>query len=704
MKKYARIAIAIFGVAFTAFVALQFKRPAATDSPAAVVRSDPKALIETTSGTAKHIKGSREDVDVTFEKASTYGDGSTTFTGLTISAVDRNKPTRRFTIKANQGQAAQDDSVFTLDGNVRMESSDGMIARTEHATYRKADGSLDATGPAEFSRGRFSGSGIGLRFDNTRDIINIVSQAVIHFAPDDAGAGKAEITAASASFMRQEHMLQLDGNVRIERGAQIIEADAAVGRLSEDEKKIQRVELHNHSRINTNGTAAAGSLQSMTGADMTLHYADDGQSLKRVEVFNEAQVRMAGEAGKPGREISARLLDVTMAPDGSTPVALTARENVELLFPPDGTTPERRINAAGLDAKGEPGRGLTRATFAGGVQFRERGGKVDRAASSTTLEVAMKPGMAAIDEARFAHRVRFEEGGMVATAAASRYNVANGTLELSGSEPGFLKPHVDNEQIVIDAGHIDVTLEGPVVDAKGAVKSTIVPAKKDAKPDQKATKLPSMLKQDKEVSVVADNLAYDGNKSLGTYTGNALLFQGDTSVKGNVITIDEKNGDLTATGKAMTTTTREQAGKNGKKERVQSTGTAQDMKYEDAQRRLTYIGNAHLVGPEGDMSATRIELYLQKDGDEVERAEAYADAADKMTLKEQSRTTTGNRMSYNADKETYIVKGLPATVIDECGRETTGTTLTFVKATDTIVVDGNQIRTQTKGGNGKCQS
>ena len=60
-------------------------------------------------------------------------------------------------------------------------------------------------------------------------------------------------------------------------------------------------------------------------------------------------------------------------------------------------------------------------------------------------------------------------------------------------------------------------------------------------------------------------------------------------------------------------------------------------------------------------------------------------------------------MTYEADKETYVVKGLPATVLDECGRETIGATLTFVKAADTIVVDGNQIRTQTKGGNGKCQ-
>jgi lipopolysaccharide transport protein LptA len=315
--------------------------------------------------------------------------------------------------------------------------------------------------------------------------------------------------------------------------------------------------------------------------------------------------------------------------------------------------------------------------------------------------VAMKPGMGAIDEARFLHAVRFEEGRMSAQAAAARYDLAKGTLELSGSEAGFLTPRMVNEQIAINAARIDVTLDGPLVKADGAVKSALQPARKGAKSDKK---LPSMLKQDQEVSVLGDGLVYDGIRSLATYTGNARLFQADTTIKADTIVIDEKIGDLTASGKAMTTTTREQTAKDGKKERVQSTGTAADVKYEDAPRRLTYTGAAHLVGPEGDMSATKIELYFQPSGDELDRAEAYAEQEDKLTLREQNRTTTGNRMTYTAARETYVVHGLPATVIDECARETIGRTLTFVKATDTIVVDGNQqIRTQTKGGSGKCQ-
>lgn len=700
------MAIAVFGVAFAVFVALKFQRRDSAPPAASVVRTDPGAVVQTNAGQSLRINRSREEVTVRYDQLITYANGSNKFVGVTITVPDKNRRDRTFTITAKEGQAAHNESDIALDGNVQLQASDGMVLRTEHATYTEGDGTVHAPGPVEFAKGRMSGSGTGVRYDKSRDFFNILSQAIVHVAPDAnaAGGGAAlEVTSGSLGFARRDRYMQFDGDVHITRGSQTIESDAAVAHLSEDEQRIESLELHNHSRI-TAASGGAGSLRSLTGADMTLTYAKDGESLERAVIFNEARIQMAGDAGKPGRQIAAKTLDITMAPDGSTPIALAGSENVEVTFPPDGATPARTIRSTSLDAKGEAGRGLTRATFIGGVQFREQGSGVDRAASSMTLEVAMKPGMGAIDEARFAHAVRFEDGPMGAQAAAARYDLVKGTLDLSGSEPGFLTPRMINEQIAVDATRIEVTLDGPSVKADGGVKSTLKPAKKSAAGS--ATKLPSMLKQNEAVSVLGDGLVYDGVKALATYTGSARLFQTDTSIKADAITIDQKLGDLTAVGKAMTTTTREQTRPDGKtKERVQSTGTARDVKYEDGPRRLTYTGAAHLVGPEGDMSATRIELYLRSEGDELERAEAYADKDEKLTLREQHRTTTGNRMTYTADKETYVVNGLPATVIDECARETIGRTLTFVRATDTIVVDGNQqIRTQTKGGAGKCPS
>lgn len=706
----------MFGVVFAGFVALQFKRRLPAAPADAVVRTDPRAVVESTGGDTQRFKSSREDVRVQYQRLLTYGDGTSTLEGVTITTEDRADPKRSFALTAKEGKLGQNESSYVLDGDVHLSSSDGLSARTAHATYTDADGSVNAPGAVEFAKGAMTGRGTGLQYDKNRDVLSILESVSVHVEPEGHASGPTDIAAGSASFQRRDRQIQFTRDVRIKRGNQVMEGDAALARLSADEKRIETLELHNHARISA-AAVAPGGLQQLTGADMTLTYAADGQSLQHALITGEASVQLAGQAGAAGRQIAAKLLDVSMAPDGSTPVALAGREGVQLTLPAGPSTPARTIQAVSLDSTGEPGRGLTKATFTGAVQFRERGGSINRAASSAALQIAMNPASGEIDDARFLHAVRFEEGGLSAQAADGRYDVAKGTLALTGSEPNILTPRVINERIAVDATRIDIVLDGPVVKAAGGVKSTLQPAKKNAATGANNAKLPSMLKQDQPVTVLADNLSYDGAASLATYTGSARLFQADTTIKGDTITIDEKRGDLTASGNAMSTTVREPEGRDRKpgagdkgqeagekkRERVQSTGSAADLKYEDGPRRLTYTGGAHLVGPEGDITAAKIELYLNPAGDDVERAEAYAEGKDKLTLREQSRTTTGTRMTYTAERETYVVTGVPATVVDECGRETTGKTLTFVKSTDTIVVDGNQqIRTQTKGGTGKC--
>ena len=183
--------------------------------------------------------------------------------------------------------------------------------------------------------------------------------------------------------------------------------------------------------------------------------------------------------------------------------------------------------------------------------------------------------------------------------------------------------------------------------------------------------------------------------------------QGETSIKGDSIGIDNKGGNLTASGSVATATMLKQSGRSTKEAkdakddeaRKPSIATAKDLKYDDAERHLIYTGDAHMNGPNGDMTAVRIELFLKPSGDELERAEAY----ENLTLREQNRETKGAKLIYTTADETYVITGAPVKVVDQCQRETVGRTLTFNKGADTIVVDGNsQIRTQTKGGNGKC--
>ncbi len=720
-QRRARLLIAIGAVVFAIVVAFAFKRRAPQPPAQSASRTDPGAVVEVTGGRVERFKLSREDVRVAYEQQLTYANGSTKLVGVTIAADER-AGGRSFTVSGNEANVGQNESTFQMNGNVRLTASDGMAVRTEHADYSDKDAFVRAMGPVEFSRGRMTGSGIGMTYDTVRDVLVILDRAVVHVAPDEQGAGAADIRSGTAAFTRREKNIRFERDVKLQRGGQVLEADAAVASLTPDEKQIQLMELRGHSRI-TKERPAAGGLQELTGRDMDLKYAADGQTLEHAVLMGAGTILLAGSSGSAGRQIKANTIDVTLAPDGATPVALIARESVVLTLPAERAAPERTIRSATMDAKGEPARGLTQAQFAGDVEFRERGfggsgdNVVDRVARAATLDVALKPAMAGIEDARFANGVRFFEGAsdgpaddrcasgrsprFQMCAAAIRYDLDKGTLALTGSEPGSIKPRVINDRIAVDATRIDVTLAGPDVNATGAVKSVVTgqgargtASGREGSPSKSDARLPSMFKQDRPVNVTADALDYRGTVNKATYTGNAQLWQDETSLKGPSIILDDKTGDLTASGGVTTVTVRDSVNKDKKTERVRSIASATDFRYEESVHRATYTGNAHMNSPDGDMTAVRIELYLKPVGNELDRAEAYENVA----LRDRNRTTTGTHLIYTTVDERYVVTGAPVKVVDECRRETIGRTLTYVKSAETITIDGNErTRTQTKG-------
>jgi lipopolysaccharide transport protein LptA len=691
-QKRARIVIALGLVAGAAFVAWSFKGRDPEPSAVSLIRTDPKAVVESTGGRVVRFNRAQEEVRVEYERQLTYADGSTTLLGVKVSTDDRGG--RSFTASGREGQLTGQGSSYRLDGDVRLAASDGFVATTEHATYSDEDAVVRAPGHVEFSRGRVSGSGLGMTYDKNADMLAILDHAVVRVAPDAKGRGSATIEAGSAFFDRGQRLVQFDRGVTVRREGQVVEAARALARLSEDEQRIDTLELFDGARIG-GAAASPGGLRQLTGRQVTLQYAEDGQTLRRALVDGDGVVQLAGEADRTGSEIAARLLDIALAPDGSMPVGVVGREAVRLALPAEGSGALRTIRAAELDASGEAGHGLRRARFVGNVEYREKGTDVDRLVRSARLDLALEPGGQAIEEARFSGGTRFADTRIAGTAASMRYLPDAGALELSGTEPAMPVPRVSSDRLSVEATRIDVTLEGPVLRATGHVKSVIQPPGQAASDDPAPAKLPSMLKEDQAVNVTADAVTYDGASATTTYSGGAQLWQDDTSVRADSITIDDAKGDLSAAGSVTTATMLVRTRDDGATERERLVGTAREFAYEEALRRATYTGDAHLSDPQGDLTASSIRLYLTQAGDELDRAEADGP----LTLREQSRRTEGQRLTYTSSNETYVVTGAPVTIIDECGRETTGATLTFVKGTDSVVVDGDErIRTRTRGG------
>ena len=76
-----------------------------------------------------------------------------------------------------------------MRGDVKLETSDGLIATGQQATYAEAEKIVRVPGAVKFTRGRMSGSGVGFTYDEQRDTMWILDKADVKFAADGtAGA------------------------------------------------------------------------------------------------------------------------------------------------------------------------------------------------------------------------------------------------------------------------------------------------------------------------------------------------------------------------------------------------------------------------------------------------------------------------------------------------------------------------------------
>jgi LPS export ABC transporter protein LptC/lipopolysaccharide transport protein LptA len=616
-QRRARLVIVLVAVACLVAVAVALRPRPAARAETPVSRTDPNAVVESAGGHTFRVNREHEEIRIEYQKLLSYANGSSRLIGVKVTTERAGG--RTFTITGNEGEVGDKESNVTVSGNVLVRASDGLEVRADRAVYTESDGRVRAAGPVRFARGRMSGTGNGCTYDKNQNVLTLADGAIIDFTPDASGAGGMHLEADSLEYQRNEKVIRFDRALKATRGGERVEADAAVAHLSADEQRLERLELRGNSRI-TPSNPAPGAPQFLGGRDIDVKYASDGQAIEHARIAGDALLRLAGQNGQPSRDITAATIDIGMAADGATPVALEARDNVRLILPADAQTAARTITARTLDSSGAAPRGLTSARFAGNVLFAEQGSGVDRTARSSVLDVAVANGFGTIDEARFGQGVRFVDGDMTATALNARYVPASGALDLAGTDPSSAAPRVVNPQITVEASRISIILAGPIVKAAGRVKSVLQP-RSGATPSAAArdsaarTRIPSMLKQDQPVNVTADEMTYDGGVTQATYRGNAQLWQGETTIKAAAIAIDSKSGNLDADGPVTTTAVLLRQARDGSKERVASTGQAKTFKYEDEARRATYLGDAHLSGPQGDTTAPRIELYLTDEGD-----------------------------------------------------------------------------------------
>ncbi len=417
-------------------------------------------------------------------------------------------------VKGNQIETA------VFKGDVSMTRDDGVEMKAGEATYSLAESMVKMPGAVTFRKGRLSGNGVGATYDMNREVLWLLDKGTFNVSPDKAGQGALAGSAASIGLARKEHYVRLTKDARINGDGRDIRADEITVILTEDEERVQMLQLRGNSRMD----GSAGGPQSMSAQDIDVTYGDDGRTVQNANLMERAVVDMP-----PGKRISGKTINIGMAPDGKTVTLLTATENAQVDLPAEGNLPAKRIRSAALVATGAPAAGLQSATFSGKVDYRETRAAVrgapaaERTATSESLIIDTKPGLGAVQKADFKGNVTFTDGDLKAEAPRGVYHLERDRIELMPADgvPGK-PPRVTDGKIDVGAKTIEFTMGSRDLTADTKVRSLL-----QTKPGGRgqASKVPSVLKPNQPINVTSNRLQYQGTAGKAVYSGSVIMWQ-----------------------------------------------------------------------------------------------------------------------------------------------------------------------------------
>ncbi len=680
-QRRARLVLAVVFVGAVLAVVLLMRQRAPATSLSRPERLDPKSSVEIRGGDVVQLKAERRDVRVEFANQITYEDGRTKL--VAFKATVDNRGGRSFVVGGQDAWVGAERSSYDVRGGVSLLTSDGLLVTTDQATFTEAEGILKGSGPVKFQRQNMSGTGVGFTYDRQQDALWLLNQAVVKFAATQKEP-PMEVVAGTAGYSRMQRYAQFERTVRMTRGAQVITAEQATMFMQAQIDEPDRIELRAGAHITGGGTM--GAVQFMEARDINLDYAADGRTLEHAVLAGQSVAHLGRADGSPAQQLFAQYIDVALAADGSV-TQLSSQDNVRMELLAVGTTPQRTITASSLQGTGAAGKGLTSLTFDGGTEFNEPAANgARRVAKGRTLKVDLGSS-GAVETAIFTGGFTFAEGALRAASADCRYEVTKGVLTVSSPKEGPM-PRVNDERVTIDAPSIDVTLTPRRMNAAGGVTTTFGAGRRQA--GERGT---TLLKDTEPVTIKADQFNYDEAEGKSTFTKGVWLLQGATSIKGDALTLDDREGNLLATGNVVSVLPIAGKAADGSAPST-SIGRANQFEFVDAKRRAIFTKNAQLDGVQGNLRADQIELVLAPEDNTLERMEAQGQTVRVLI---ENRQASGTRLTYLPTDEQYRLVGAPVRYIESC-RETTGRTLTFFRGSDRISIDGNEEqRTQTKG-------
>ena len=264
---------------------------------------------------------------------------------------------------------------------------------------------------------------------------------------------------------------------------------------------------------------------------------------------------------------------------------------------------------------------------------------------------------------------RFTELDRTGASSTVLYTAATGVVALRGGQPS-----VWDSKARARATEIDVHTASDLVRLAGSVSATYF--------NQKSAAPVAFSNSGGPVYVTSANAEFRDDGQVGVFTGNARAWQGDNFVRADLIEVSGARRSMTAQGKAtsMIYNVRQGASAQGS---VPALGSAGKISYESQRRLVTYESGVEIRQGTDVIKAEKVVAELN-DRNELQRATAQTSVG----LFQPGRRAGGDFAQYDVALDRVVLRGNPATVVDDENGSTEGGEVTVFLSQRKIAGDG----------------
>ena len=697
------LALAFVGVGALVYVQFRSRSASAPGTPAGTPQVTEASVVRAASNGVTKLTGEFGEVvyEVEYSEVREFADKRTEFDQARVmfhrGSVKHTIVAGRATLLGQAGPTGNQPAQIDFSGGVRLTAEDGVEVVTDGtATFYNVEQKTVIPGAMRFTRGRLSGAGVGADLYMDRSVLWINSEAELTVAPEADGGIPIHASATRIGLAEADHYMVLEENSVMTRQGQRLAATNARVSFAQVGDAVQFIELRGSSSVRS--TDGDSTRPAMTAENINLAFTPETGLLTNARLSQDAVVETRDASGQT--RVSGSQIDLFMAADGETLTKLEAADPVEVQLPSQGGQPAKTITSRTLIAEGDETRGLTRALFSGEVVYDElspggRGRTVARSATADSLSLGLRGELGAVDTATFRRAFKVIDGDLVATAEEGVYDAAAETLELR-SPAGAARPKVVDPRFEIEANEIDANLTSDAIMARSegrqTVQSFLTPSV--AKSSGRARGA-GLFEAGKAVTGTSVSLEYSAAEGLAVYDGAVYLRQGDSSLRAAHVEINDASGDVTAKGSVRSTLALAADDTSGGPPSKPVQIDAATMRYSDGERTAGYDTDVVFKADTGEeTSADQLVLTLEAAERRLSTAVATAAAGQEVRVAlMEGRQTRGTRVTYNAATDEYVVVGTPAVFVaptpdqgpGECSVGS-GTELRFTRTSRTAVV------------------